>query len=215
MHWVDRGPEPDGLAAVRSLYTPCWVQYYRDGTATKPTDPHWRPFHDNVGRVFFDLCAYCEETTRGEVDHFRPKSRFPERVYEWSTWVFACHDCNMNKLNKWPPHGYVDPCARTIPARPENFFYFDVLTGEIILKTGLNAVRRQKALKMIDDLRLNAHHHLRARQAWMRAIRENLPIQDEADPTLQNFIDWVADRGTPLSSLTRSLLAEHGYSIDD
>lgn len=35
----------------------------------------------DVRTVFFGLCAYCEELCKDEVEHFRPKSRFPERVY--------------------------------------------------------------------------------------------------------------------------------------
>ena len=215
MHWVDRGPEPDGLPAVRSQYTPRWVQHYRDGLGSRPNDSHWRRFSDDIGQVFFGLCGYCEEVARGEVDHFRPKSRFPERVYEWSNWVFACHDCNSAKLDRWPSDGYVNPCAKTVPAMPERFFDFDVLTGEIILKIGLSSARREKALKMIDDLRLNAHHHLRARQVWMRAISENVPIPGSGELASPQFIEWIADRQTPLSGVARSLLAERGYAIPD
>ena len=119
MHWVDRGPEPASLSQVRERYTPRWIAYYRDDVGARPTDSYWRDFHDDLSQVFFNLCAYCEEICRGEVDHFRPKSRFPEQVYQWSNWVLACHDCNLWKSDKWPTGGYVDPCAKTAAARPE------------------------------------------------------------------------------------------------
>ena len=155
MHWVRRGPEPPGLASVRSRYTPRWVAHYRDRTGPRPGDSRWRDFHDELRRGFSGICGYCEETSRGEVDHFRPKSRFPELVYEWSNWVLACHDCNHAKGDQWPPGGYADPCARSRSARPEGFFDFDVVTGEMVPRTGLSRARRAKALRTIGSLSPN------------------------------------------------------------
>ena len=132
MHWVDRGPEPQELKAIRSRYTARWVKYYGDGDGSKPGDFLWRRFHVQLRGVFLGLCAYCEECCRGEVEHFRRKSRFPKLVYQWSNWLFVCHDCNHMKGEKWPQGGYVNPCARSQSAWPETFFDFDTLTGEIL-----------------------------------------------------------------------------------
>ena len=162
MHWVDRGDEPTGLVGVRARYTPGWVNYYSLGGGTKPNDSRWTSFKGDLERVFAGLCAYCENACRGEVDHFQPKSIFPERVYDWANWLLSCHDCNHAKGDKWPTGGYVDPCA-TSP-RPESFFDFDTLTGEIVPKEGLGSTRRRVAQTMIDDLKLNEHHHLRNRR---------------------------------------------------
>ncbi len=212
MHWVDRGPEPDRLARVRAHYTPRWIAHYRHGSGTKPGDDQWRAFHDDLARVFFDLCAYCEEICRGEVDHFRPKSRFPEQVYEWSNWVFACHDCNHSKRDNWPARGYVDPCAKTLSARPKQFFDFDTLTGIIKPKGDLSIQRRQKAAQMIQDLRLNAHHHLKKRRSWLRLLAELL--SHAADLSLSSdTLEALIDRREQLSSMTRVFLAAQGYRL--
>jgi len=194
MHWVDRSPEPDGLGAVRSRYILRWVEYYPNRTGVRPSDSHWRRFHDDLSKVFSGLCAYCEESDEGEVDHFHPKSKFPQMVYDWSNWVFACHSCNLAKGEKWPPGGYVDPCSRSRPARPENFFDFNTVTGYIIPKAGLSPARRKKAMQMIGDLRLNAHHHLRTRRAWVRAVSESLSDDlDINNPSERDFLDFVTD----------------------
>ena len=67
-------------------------------------------------------------------------------MYAWSNWVFACNKCNVtNKKDKWPPGGYVDPCACSFEDRPENFFDFDLDTGDIISKPGLNEQQHRKA----------------------------------------------------------------------
>ncbi len=214
MHWVDRGPEPVGLEPVRSQYTPRWVVYYRNGVGQRPSDSHWRDFHQDLMEVFAGICAYCEEADKGEIDHFRPKSRLPELTYEWSNWVFACHNCNLAKGDKWPPGGYVNPCARSIPARPENFFDFDTVDCTIIPKAGLSRARHEKAVRTIQGLQLNAPHHLQWRQTLLKAVAMILLEGVSLDPATRVFLSDYANRANPLSSIVRAYLAEQGYSLD-
>jgi len=214
MHYVDRGPEPKVLKKYRDEYTRRWVEYYEQGIGSKPTDSHWSKFNNKLGKVFSFICGYCETDCKGEVDHFRPKSRFPRKVYDWSNWIFSCHDCNNIKGEKWPNGGYIDPCIRTQSSQPEQFFEFDLKTGEIKPKVGLTGRRWQKAITMIDDLKLNAFHHLRRRLTWISLVLEVLKGENEDDPDHKNFIQLVSARGCQFSSITRVLLVEEGYFLD-
>ena len=108
------------------------MEHYTHKIGSPPRDSHWLKFQEDLNLVFQGLCAYCEETCKGEVEHFRPKSRFPLLVYDWSNWLLACHDCNHAKHFKWPDGGYIDPCANSLKARPERYFTFDTLTGELL-----------------------------------------------------------------------------------
>ena len=212
MHTVSRGPAPGGLRVIRDKYTPRWVRYYRNGTGRKPSDSKWRRFHPDLWNVFFGICGYCEQECKGEVEHFRPKSRFPERVYEWENWVLACHVCNNMKSGKWPAGGYVDPCAKSRTARPESYFDFDTTTGEILPTANLSAARRRKAERMIADLRLNEHHHLKARARWISVLSDVLDDQDANDLRARRFANAVASRESRFSSITRTWLKEQGYA---
>ena len=146
MHWVHRGPAPPSLEAVRQTLTPEWVAHYRNQMGERPSDAHWRNFLSNLRLPFYGICGYCEEEAAlEEVDHFRPKSKFPELVYAWSNWVFACNSCNNTKNDKWPPGGYVDPCACSTQERPEHFFDFNLRTGMIVPKSDLTQEQRRKA----------------------------------------------------------------------
>ena len=214
MHYVDRGLEPRGLKKYRDDYTQRWVEYYEQGIGSKPKDSHWRKFNKNLGKVFSFLCGYCEKDCKGEVDHFRPKSRFPQKVYEWSNWVFSCHDCNNIKGGKLPNGGYIDPCTRTPSFRPEKFFEFDLKTGEIKPKSKLNGRQWQKARTMIDDLKLNAFHHLKSRSRWLGLVSDMLKGENEEDPNHEDFVQRISARSCPFSSITRALLAEEGYFLD-
>ena len=200
MHWVDRGPEPSGLPQVRAQHTPRWVQHYRHGVGTRPSDSQWRRFIEHLRDAFHGLCAYCEQLRRGEVDHFRPKSRYPELVYAWSNWLFACRDCNHTKLGKWPHGGYVNPCARSTLARPEHYFAFDTQTGEILPSEELTAFDHNRALRTIEDLGLNEMHHLKNRLVWLQLISEIIPHDPNSLPLMRQELVSIWRRG-PLLSL--------------
>ena len=216
MHWVDRGPEPARLGPIRAIYTLRWVQHYRQGIGNRPSDSHWRAFLPDLRIPFRGLCGYCEAIARGEVDHFQPKSRYPELVYSWSNWIFACHDCNNAKWERWPPRGYVNPCAKSRPAFPERYFTFDTQTGEILPKGDLSPLRRIKAQRTIDDLKLNEWHHLKRRTVWIWELSKIIPSNpDRLTPDLERDRAHFAARTTPYSSITRAWLSERGHRIGD
>lgn len=211
MHWVDRGPEPAGLSEIRSRYTPGWVQHYRNGIGDRPPkDGRWRDFHEVLAQRFSRLCAYCEEVCKGEVDHFRPKSRFPDLVYEWTNWLLACTPCNRAKGDKWPSAGYVNPCADSPPSRPERYFTYDTVTGEIIPRANLSSPMRERAIGMIEGLKLNDHHHLKSRLERILLVHyyTDVPSSEVAD-----MINWLTSRETEHSSIARALLTELGYAV--
>ena len=214
MHWVDRGPEPSALGAIRERYTPHWVAHYRDSVGSRPSDSRWRDFRSNLRQAFIGICGYCEEICNGEVDHFRPKVRFPELVYEWSNWILACHDCNHVKSNRWPDVGYIDPCAEPESLRPETYFTFDTLTGELIPLSDLEPERFEIAATMIDDLNLNGWHHLEIRRAMLQQLELTIPSDPRGEtPFIRRLRSILISRKSELSSLARVWLVERGYSI--
>ena len=196
------------------MYTPGWVSHCRDDGAEKPSDSLWGRFRDGLRSYFHGICGYCEEEvdqSRGSVDHFRPKSMFPELVYEWSNWVFTCRECNNFKGDKWPPNGYVDPCACSLSERPENFFYFDLCTGEILPKPGLSPEERSKAWQTINDIGLNKYHHPRRRLEQIWVVRGH--ILDFTNTQRFDVLDGIgrmAARSYELSSVTRQAINEYG-----
>ncbi len=205
MHWVDRGPEPPGLERIRVEYTPRWVNYYREQVGDPPRDSRWREFHEDLRVAFGGLCAYCEEVDKGEVDHFRPKKLYPELVYEWVNWVFVCHTCNQFKGEKWPNHGYIDPCEEFPLPQIETCFEFDLATGRIQAKPDLPVLENSKAQALIDDLRLNAFHHLQRRRTLVELL--HVVLQESLDlhsSTMENVRLLRTARTAELSSLTRA-----------
>lgn len=50
-------------------------------------------------------CMYCESRVTdvyfGDVEHIRPKEKFPDLENEWTNLGFVCAKCNNAKRNKW------------------------------------------------------------------------------------------------------------------
>jgi uncharacterized protein (TIGR02646 family) len=46
-------------------------------------------------------CVYCEDSVGDEVEHFSPKDLYPEKVFRWDNYVYACGNCNGPKNNKF------------------------------------------------------------------------------------------------------------------
>ena len=164
MRWVDRGPEPGGVAGYAAQFTQGWIDYFEHRVGGRPEDFRWVEFRSTLGSRSNNICWYCERQCSAAesreraptVDHFRPISRFPSLAYSWSNWIFSCRRCNEDyKGNKWPETGYVDPCSDAVAERPERYFDYDAATGEIIPKDGLAGDDRLKAVHTINDLGLN------------------------------------------------------------
>lgn len=58
--------------------------------------------------MFHGKCAYCESkitvVTYGSIEHFRPKSIYPELTFEWNNLLLSCDICNDigHKGNRFP-----------------------------------------------------------------------------------------------------------------
>lgn len=42
-------------------------------------------------------CGYCEDSAGDEIDHFRPKTLYPEQVFVWDNYLPSCGSCNRRK----------------------------------------------------------------------------------------------------------------------
>ena len=133
-------------------------------------------------------------------------------VYEWSNWLFCCSACNRAKGDKWPDDGYVDPCADAVEQRPEAYFDFDTITGQLIPRADLNARRKAIAERMIEDLKLNSMRHLQERADWIALLQVAFP--DGQDNELYRAADFCS-RDSEVSSVKRAWLAERGRVFDD
>jgi hypothetical protein len=89
----------------------------KDSTLVKPEPkPSYRneDVIEALDNCFFSKCYLTEEkffnTYKMDVEHFLPKSEYPELRYEWTNLYPADHDANMMKPLVMPQGGYLNPC---------------------------------------------------------------------------------------------------------
>lgn len=46
-------------------------------------------------------CTYCEDSVADEVEHIKPKDLYPESVFVWENYLYACGPCNGPKNNQF------------------------------------------------------------------------------------------------------------------
>jgi hypothetical protein len=133
----------------------------------------YRRFRPYIREDFSTCCAYCLLTEllgsgkeNFELDHFKPRSRFPELVSEYKNIYYACHVCNNIKRDSWPlneladqGYRYFDPCYDDFSA------HFEESDGrwEPTTRVGEYSVER---------LRLNRDHLIQVRRLLIQRLDE-------------------------------------------
>ncbi|RWP75837.1 hypothetical protein [Mesorhizobium sp.] len=141
-------------------------------------------------------CVYCEDSVADEVEHMAPKDLYPDKVFGWGNYVYACGPCNGPKNNKFgvidaagalvdvtrKPRGPVVPPLVGLPAlinprvdNPSNFFDLDLLgTFVLDVKEHLLASDFVRAEFTRDVLDLNRDVLLKARANAYGSYRARL-----------------------------------------
>jgi uncharacterized protein (TIGR02646 family) len=49
-----------------------------------------------------ERCVWCADSRAADVEHYRPKARYPEAVFVWENLLWACSPCNRKKGAQFP-----------------------------------------------------------------------------------------------------------------
>jgi uncharacterized protein (TIGR02646 family) len=76
-------------------------------------------------------CFFCGDSMGGEIEHYRPKSKYAHYAFDWDNLLLSCGPCNRKKLNRFRLlQGnplLVDPTSQD----PWDDLYFEENTGHI------------------------------------------------------------------------------------
>lgn len=150
----------------------------------------YRPF---VRQDFSECCAYCllhELLAAGagnfELDHFRPKSLFPDLADDYFNLFYSCHVCNQYKGATWPSadlskegFGYLDFCRESFGEhfRERADGFWEPLT--------------RRAEYTAARLRLNRPHLVEIRRLLRRLARlHGIPFVSWESPIRERVLSW-------------------------
>ncbi len=201
------------------------------------------PVFDDVKRTLDRMCsgalrcAYCEDSRADEIEHVRPRSLYPNVVFAWSNYVYACGPCNGPKGNHFavfvgdataptevarkphapivpPPHGepaLIDPRVEDAT----NLMMLDLRETYLFTPLAAKGTRdRDRADYTIRTLRLNARDDLLGsrRQAYLDYVAHIHQYRyerghDAAEPRLAELRDVVRNRQHP--TVWREIQRQH------
>ena len=140
-------------------------------------------------------CNYCEDSAGDEVEHIKPKSLYPERVFVWDNYLLSCGQCNRNKSSRFSvirQGRFVDVTHRPGSARrksptgppviinprtedPLAFFQLEIENTFVFLpRNDVSEIAKKRASYTIQVLRLNRDVLLEARREAYSAYRARL-----------------------------------------
>ncbi|MDD3417848.1 MAG: hypothetical protein PHY47_28315 [Lachnospiraceae bacterium] len=144
---------------------------------------HYR--HPDIKKLLFDSsyqkCAFCEakpaESGNIEVEHFKPKSLYPQLAFCWENFLPVCRKCNDCK-NDFDTGN--DPIINPVIDNPEDRFTYnsldikaihseDIVAERTIEVCNLNSVRLYEARATL-LVSLSSYQH--QVEAWLVEIEE-------------------------------------------
>ncbi len=140
----------------------------------EPKYTFWREILNDLRKVYNNICAYSAHwlppgITNVTVDHFQPKSKFPQLAYEWSNYRLACHPLNTNKGSQTD---VLDPFTLAQD-------WFVIMFPDLLVKpnSSLNITDQTLVSKSIDRLKLNNEKLIELRQSCIdQYVFDNIPF---------------------------------------
>ena len=127
--------------------------------------------------MFHGKCAYCESKIThvdyGHIEHYRPKSKFPQLTFEWSNLLLACGMCNGTKYKgeHFPESQegglLVNPC-KDMPTKHFTFDYDPTTQMASVYGSTVRGETTEKLLGLNRD-ELRRHRSKRVRQLYCLA----------------------------------------------
>lgn len=174
--------------------------------ANRNTNPVFRVVREKLYELAGKTgrCAYCEDSLCDEVEHVAPKDLYPNQVFTWENYLYACGPCNgSNKGSQWkicadgsgalvdvtrkrnaPIVAPIAGVALFINPRtedPMDYLELDIIGGTFIFvpKHGVTGLERERALYTRKLVGLNTRAGMveNRKQAYV-SFRSNLESFD-------------------------------------
>ena len=167
----------------------------------------YRPY---LREDFLRHCAYCtihEDELAGEdfyeIDHYRPKSKFPALINEYTNLYYCCKACNKRgaKGENWPSDDLLNAGFRFFDPVAENAYQLhmrETMSGKLAKKTNvgdysirilrlnrdglLNLRRRRRALRVLLGRELGR---------LLRVLERTKRMGHQPSPAIQTRLDLV------------------------
>jgi len=215
---VERGPEP-GSFATRAAD---WYGRFEEARRRNPeltASQFWpsvraqvRADAEALYAAFHGKCAYCEarmaHVSPPHVEHYRPKSKFPDRMFDWQNWLLSCGRCNDIKWAHFPDCDG-QPCLLD-PTAEDPSMHLDFLRARVLGRTR----RGEETIKLVGLARSPLEDE---RALWLMKIDLLLLLccAPEASAEARELLIWAMQADAPYAAMTRCYLRQKTPRLAD
>lgn len=188
---------PDILRKNKDQWTAKLMSYIDEGgkppesVKTRYNDPNIKSV---IKKETHGKCAYCESyighVYPGDVEHIKPKSKYPRLTFEWKNLTYVCWQCNNNKHDKYdetcpPINPYIDDPGSFLVALYVYIYHIPGSERGELTEIMLDLNRPElleKRRKKIDDLRVMLDNYANhANEDIKRYLLSQIEIQIAED----------------------------------
>jgi len=157
-------------------------------------------------------CVYCEkfvEGKEGDIEHFYPKSIYPDKCFEWTNMFWACKNCNG--YQKKTHDTEKKPIVHPENDNPEDYFEYD---GLGYIQASKNSAYSLKAKQTIDLFEFDTRNRGELREHRHETIYPHFRAFEAQQTEL--FEEYQIDRdNTKLNKLLKKLVYQKGLVPDN
>lgn len=210
---VNRGPQPPNFEQHKN-------QWLASFTTAQTKDPDvtiskfWAKVRRGISeeaqylfRAFNHKCAFCESylghTASPHIEHYRPKSKFPELTFEWENWLLSCGRCNDKKWSHFPLCNDT-PCLID-PAKEDPELHLEFAGYTPVPKT-------ERGAETIQLIGLDRTPLEEERSRWLTYINTLLLHCVSSEPEIKKeareLLVWAMQDDAPYANMTRCYLRQ-------
>ena len=153
-----------------------------------------------------DKCVYCESkithVDHGDIEHYRPKSKFPELTFTWSNLLLACGVCNgtQYKGDKFPEEELDGPLVHPCEDDPSQHFsfHYEPMVGACIYGITPRGETTEKILGL-------NRHELREYRSGQIAKLYTLAQLADSDPEAAALFQEATEDSSEYSAFARAV----------
>jgi uncharacterized protein (TIGR02646 family) len=145
-----------------------------------------------------ERCMYCEDSHGTDIEHFRPKTPFPECLFVWTNMLLCCAECGRLKGKQFPTDAMGEPLLidPTVDA-PWEHLDFDPETGNVVARFDLerNAFC-PKGEKTVETLHLDRRESLARiyQRSYSSIVRIIVTAIEAVEPDADELIEQLRER---------------------
>lgn len=108
-----------------------------------------------------ERCMYCMDSHGSDIEHFRPKSAYPDCAFDWNNLLLCCAECGRFKGARFPLADGQPLLVNPVDEDPWQFLDFDPDTGNITARYDLQSAKfSPKGLATVELLQLDRREAL-------------------------------------------------------